>query len=61
MTLVKAAEFNETAVTGLIESTIPSAKMVSNVGAEMGYTLEHESTQKFKDLFEALERKYCYS
>ena len=57
MTLVKAAEFNETAVTGLIESTIPSAKMVSNVGAEMGYTLEHESTQKFKDLFEALERE----
>ncbi len=40
-----------------IEGQIPRAKMVSNIGAEMRYVLEHESSSKFKDVFQLLESK----
>ena len=57
MTIVKANEFNENATVNLIMEKIPTAKMVSNVGAEMEFVLEHESSKYFKDLFFHLESK----
>eukprot|EP00111_Clytia_hemisphaerica_P020496 TCONS_00060371-protein len=55
MTIVKSPEFDETKTCSLVNTTIPSAKMVGNLGAEMSYILEESSTKQFKGLFEQLE------
>ena len=55
MTIVKGTEFNESETVKLVNNTIPSAKMVGNIGAEMSYILEESSTKLFKGLFEQLE------
>lgn len=55
MTIVKGTEFNERDTVNMVSQTIPSAKMVGNLGAEMSYILEESSTKLFKGLFEQLE------
>lgn len=55
MTLVKGQSFQENKTRSLISEAIPSAKLVGNVGLEMSYILEEESTGLFKGLFEELE------
>ena len=55
MTIVKGPEFDETKTCRLVNTSIPSAKMVGNLGAEMSYILEESSTKQFKGLFEQLE------
>ncbi|XP_057304734.1 phospholipid-transporting ATPase ABCA3-like [Hydractinia symbiolongicarpus] len=57
MTLVKGQNFQENKTRSLISEAIPSAKLVGNVGLEMSYILEEESTGLFKGLFEELEEK----
>ncbi|XP_065052485.1 phospholipid-transporting ATPase ABCA3-like isoform X1 [Rhopilema esculentum] len=55
LTLVKEPLFQENDVISLIREMVPSAKLVGNIGAEMSYILEHESSKVFKDLFAAFE------
>ena len=58
MTLVKGDTFNENRTISLMSEMVPTAKMSSNVGAEMSYVLEEESSKQFKPLFEILEGQY---
>ena len=55
MTIVKSPQFQETQVVSMINKMIPTAKQVGNIGAELSYILEHESSKMFKNLFECLE------
>ena len=55
MTIVKAPGFRENEVMKLIREKIPTSKIVSNIGAEMAYVLEDESSTHFKELFSLLE------
>jgi len=57
MTLVKDTNFNENKTLGLVSEMIPTSKLTSNVGAEVGYILESESSKQFKPLFQCLEEK----
>ena len=58
MTLVKGDNFNENRTISLMSEMVPTAKISSNVGAEMSYVLEEESSKQFKPLFEILEGQY---
>lgn len=60
MTLVKGDNFNENRTISLMSEMVPTAKMSSNVGAEMSYVLEEESSKQFKPLFEILEGQYIF-
>ena len=55
MTIVKGNNFNELDTVKMVNTTIPSAKMVGNIGAEMSYVLDESTTKQFKGLFEQLE------
>ena len=55
MIIVKSPQFEENRVVSLIQELIPTAKQVSNIGAELSYILDHDSAKVFKDLFERLE------
>eukprot|EP00794_Sanderia_malayensis_P017572 gene17572-19324_t len=57
LNLVKSQTFQEQSARNVIEDTIPRAKMVSNIGSEMKYILENESSKQFKGLFQSLEAK----
>eukprot|EP00794_Sanderia_malayensis_P017576 gene17576-19328_t len=57
MTIVKAPGFQENEVINLITTNIPNAKMVSNIGAELAYVLEDESSKHFKEFFTILEEQ----
>ena len=55
MTIVKSPQFQENKVVSLIHDLIPTAKQVSNIGAELSYILDNDSSKMFKSLFESLE------
>ena len=58
MTIVKGPNFQENQTRNLIAKAVPTSKVVGNLGAEMSYILEEESTKYFKHLFEQLEGEH---
>ena len=58
MTIVKGDNFNENRTISLMNEMVPTAKISSNVGAEMSYVLEEESSKQFKPLFEIMEGQF---
>ena len=55
MTIVKEPSCDVSNITELITSYIPSAKIDSNVSAELSYVLPHESSKQFEGLFTDLQ------
>lgn len=55
MTIVKGPDFQENQTQSLIANKVPTSKMVGNLGAEVSYVLDEQSTKYFKGLFEELE------
>ena len=55
MTLVKGPDFHENETISLVSGAVTSAKLVGNLGAEMSYILDQESSKHFKGLFKVLE------
>lgn len=58
LTLVKKENCNENAVTSLIINHVPSAQLLSSVGAEMEFVLSSEHSSGFEALFQEIESKY---
>lgn len=57
LTLVKKENCNENAVTSLIINHVPSAQLLSSVGAEMEFVLSSEHSSGFEALFQEIENK----
>lgn len=57
LTLVKKENCNENAVTSLIVNHVPSAQLLSSVGAEMEFVLSSEHSNGFEALFQEIENK----
>lgn len=57
LTLVKKENCNENAVTSLIMNHVPSAQLLSSVGAEMEFVLSSEHSNGFETLFQEIESK----
>ncbi|KAK3753339.1 hypothetical protein QZH41_015277 [Actinostola sp. cb2023] len=58
LTLVKDAEkFNENVTINAIKRVVPSAEILSNVGAELEFVLNREAAKSFESLFLELETK----
>ena len=56
MTLVKNPQlFDDMKVSQQIEGVLPTAKLDSDTSTERSYVLEHQTSKKFRDLFEKLE------
>ena len=57
MALVKTKDCKPEIVNKVIHDIIPSAKLESNIGAEMSYVLPKEKSAKFSELFSLFEEK----
>ena len=57
MTIVKEADCISSRVKSVIESFVPTAKQVTDVGAELTFTLPSSATPKFPELFDKFEGK----
>ncbi|KAJ7352721.1 hypothetical protein OS493_034326 [Desmophyllum pertusum] len=57
LTLVKNANCNQNAVTSLIIDHVPSAELLSSVGAEMEFVLSSEHSSGFETLFQEIENR----
>lgn len=55
---MKKENCNENAVTSLIINHVPSAQLLSSVGAEMEFVLSSEHSSGFEALFQEIESKY---
>ena len=58
LTLVKKESYDQEAITSLIKRHVPTAEIISCVGAEIQFVLSSESSQSFEALFYELESKY---
>ena len=54
---MKKEDCNENAVTSLIMNRVPSAQLLSSVGAEMEFVLSSEHSSGFEALFQEIESK----
>lgn len=57
LTLVKRESCDQDAVTKLVKHYVPTAEIVSSVGAELQFVLSSEHAQQFEILFSELESK----
>ncbi|KAK3732015.1 hypothetical protein QZH41_016886 [Actinostola sp. cb2023] len=57
LTLVKDEKFNENVTINVIKRVVPSAEILSNVGAELKFVLNREAAKSFESLFFELETK----
>ena len=57
LTLVKSENCNQTAVTSLVLNYVPSAQVLSSVGAELEFVLSSEHGNAFQGLFLEIESK----
>ena len=57
LTLVKKEGSDQDAVISLVRAYVPTAEVVSSVGAEIQFVLSSESSQNFEALFLELESK----
>lgn len=57
MIIVKLLGCNVDAITGLVKTYVPAAKLESNVGAELSYILPTENSDQFERLFSELEQR----
>ncbi|XP_031559324.1 ATP-binding cassette sub-family A member 3-like isoform X2 [Actinia tenebrosa] len=57
LTLVKDREFNENMTINAVKRFVPSAEILSNVGAELEMVLNKEAAKSFESLFLDLETK----
>lgn len=55
--MVKNQSCNVSTVTQLIQSHIRTAKLESNISAELSYLLPFDESSKFEDLFKDVEAK----
>ena len=55
LTLIKKESCDQDAITNLIKGHVPTAEMISAVGAEIQFVLSSENSQKFEALFLELE------
>lgn len=55
MTLVKEPNCVSSDVEALVHSFVPSAKQVTDVGAELSFILPSSATTKFPELFDSLD------
>ena len=56
--LVKKEECDVNAVTRMIMNYVPSAQLLSSVGAEMEFVLNGEDSRHFEKLFQEVESKH---
>ena len=57
LTLVKRERCDQDTVTNLVKHHVPTAEIVSSVGAELQFVLSSEHAQQFEILFSELESK----
>ena len=57
LTLVKKESYDQEAITSLVKRHVPTAEIISCVGAEIQFVLSSESSQSFEALFYELESK----
>ena len=57
LTLVKGESCNQNALTSLILNHVPSAQLLSSVGAEIEFLLSSEHGSAFESLFQEIESK----
>lgn len=58
LTLVKKESSDQEAITNLVKQHVPTAEVISSVGAEIQFVLSSESSQSFEALFLELESKF---
>ena len=58
LTLVKNEQCDVNAVTRMIMNYVPSAQLLSSVGAEMEFVLNREDSRHFETLFLEVESKH---
>lgn len=61
LTLVKKESCDQDAITNLVKGHVPTAEIISAVGAEIQFVLSSESSQNFEALFVELESKWRVS
>ena len=59
MTVVKEANCDSGKVTQLVTSLVEGAKWVTDVGAELSFTLPSAKSASFPTMFETLEGLFC--
>lgn len=57
LTLVKKESCDQDAITNLVKHYVPTAEIISSVGAEIQFVLSSESSQNFEALFYEMESK----
>ncbi|KAL9959228.1 hypothetical protein ACROYT_G036325 [Oculina patagonica] len=57
LTLVKKESYDQEAIANLVKQHVPTAEIISSVGAEIQFVLSSESSQNFEALFFELENK----
>ncbi|KAJ7376779.1 hypothetical protein OS493_032513 [Desmophyllum pertusum] len=57
LTLVKKESYDQDAITNLVKHYVPTAEIISSVGAEIQFVLSSENAQNFEALFSELENK----
>ena len=55
--MVKKESYDQEAITSLVKRHVPTAEIISCVGAEIQFVLSSESSQSFEALFFELESK----
>ena len=58
MTIVKESSCITSVIEDLIKFHVPTAKQVTDVGAEASFILPSSETSKFPDLFDSLDGQY---
>lgn len=56
MTIVRGSKSKSKRITKLIRSYVEQARLEAKVGSELAYILPRESSGKFEELFNAIER-----